>query len=78
MTFDLPAFKRRAKRVAEKQGRAYRTLSKELFNGAAEPLAKIMDPSQPDSEKTLPRLDTLFRADRNLAQLEKELGLAEA
>ncbi len=78
LAFDLTSFKARAKRVAKKQGRAYRTLSKVLFNGAAEPLEKIMDSSTPDSKKTFPRLDTLLRADRNLAALEKELGLDRA
>lgn len=78
IVFNLTAFKRRAERLAESQGKAFGTISKALFRGDNSALRKIMDPALPDDEKTFPRLDTLLRADRELAAIEKELGLVEA
>ena len=78
IVFNLTAFKRRAQRVAESQGKAFATISKALFRGDNAALRKIMDPDLPDDEKTFPRLDTLLRAERELAAMEAELGLIEA
>lgn len=78
LSFDLKAFRVRAKRAAGLLGIELPTLSKKLFSNNALTLGKLMDEAVPDAEKTFPRLDTLLNADKRLKDIEDSLDDAVA
>jgi len=77
MSFDLNAFRDRAKRAATRLGIELPTLSKRLFSNART-LPTMISESVPDAEKTFPRLDTLLNADQRLKDIEANLDDAVA